>query len=185
MREAEDNEPLRKRQERLKQSSAPASQTIADHTDENETLGQRRQRLRAAQQNDHIDITKELELPAAGSSKILNSMSEMLQSNPQKQTHNLQNAQLQPRGLLGAEMPFGYQAQQQMHVNLLGHPNSTRYSGQKQPQSAYQYDVATRYHARDSGYGVPFPYAPVNAEYLQQQQAILADQIERWRSSVW
>ncbi|KAJ6262793.1 hypothetical protein Dda_1350 [Drechslerella dactyloides] len=197
MREAEDNEPLRRRQERLKHTvgdivGAPAP----DPADEKETLGQRRSRLQAARQQQQRDIggdkpaDREEPEGAVPVATGINSMSAVLRSNPQKQSYGAPQ-EGPPRGLLNPELPYGYQAQQQMHVNIMGHghgpPNrQSLLMQQRKPMLPYgQYEYGGPNRGREHEFGIPFPYAPVNAEYLQHQQALLADQIERWRSSVW
>ncbi|EWC44079.1 hypothetical protein DRE_07214 [Drechslerella stenobrocha 248] len=190
MREAEDNEPLRRRQERLKHTVDTAA---PDPADEKETLGQRRNRLQAAQRQRDANSDRVGEREEAEATGVmvtgLNSMSAVLHSNPQKQSYA--GPQDGPsRGLLNPELPFGYQAQQQMHVNFMGQGQtlSNRQSlllQQRKPMPPYQYDYTALNKSREHEFGIPFPYAPVNAEYLQHQQTLLADQIERWRSSVW
>ncbi|EPS37322.1 hypothetical protein H072_9001 [Dactylellina haptotyla CBS 200.50] len=189
MREAEDNEPLRRRQERLKNTVKDPSDTfLGDTIDDKETLGQRRNRLQAAQRQRDAsgwENPTETEEPEVIQTATINSMSSLLHSNPQKHSYAspLDNPS---RGLLNSELPFGYQAQQQMHVNFMGNPSPNRQSlSQRKHLSTQQYDYPSMTKGREYEFGIPFPYAPVNAEYLQHQQALLADQIERWRSSVW
>ncbi|KAF3905380.1 hypothetical protein ABW21_db0203788 [Orbilia brochopaga] len=216
MREAEDNEPLRRRRERLRHNVRDTVEVPApDPADEEETLGQRRSRLQAApdagdeketlgQRRSRLQAVQRQQ-PDIGSDKPadredveaaavvptgINSMSAVLRSNPQKQYYGI-SQEGPPRGLLNPELPYGYQAQQQMHVNIMGqsHGPANRQSllmQQRKPMLPYQqYDYGALNRGREHETGIPFPYAPVNAEYLQHQQALLADQIERWRSSVW
>ncbi|KAK6503920.1 hypothetical protein TWF506_002143 [Arthrobotrys conoides] len=192
MREAEDNEPLRRRQERLKHSLGrePADNLPpADSMDEKETLGQRRSRLQAAQkQRDTTsDQPQDQETPEATGPPAVGSMSAVLNANPNTQRSYLAGQDPSSRGAPNSELPFGYQAQQQMHINFAGsQPLNRSPAHQRKPMLPYQQDPAGPMGKnRDNEFGIPFPYAPVNAEYLQHQQALLADQIERWRSSVW
>ncbi|KAK6505296.1 hypothetical protein TWF481_007203 [Arthrobotrys musiformis] len=192
MREAEDNEPLRRRQERLKHSLGiePADNPPpTDALDEKETLGQRRSRLQAAQkQRDSAsDKPQDLEAPEATGPPMVGSMSAVLNANPNTQRSYLAGQDPSSRGAPNPELPFGYQAQQQMHTNFAGNqPLNRSLVHQRKPMLPYQQDPSGPLGKnRDYEFGVPFPYAPVNAEYLQHQQALLADQIERWRSSVW
>ncbi|KAF3939939.1 hypothetical protein ABW19_dt0206155 [Dactylella cylindrospora] len=181
MREAEDNEPLRRRQERLKNVVQESPEVgLADAAEEKETLGQRRQRLQAAQRQRTASGTDQLdrEDPEANPPAAVNSMSAILQSNPQKPSYTVQH-EPSSRGLL-RELPFGYQAQQQMHLNFMGYQNPNRLQSQHAHNTtSFQYDGTVPPN------NIPFPYAPVNAQYLQQQQATLAAQIEQWRSCVW
>ncbi|KAK6533225.1 hypothetical protein TWF281_007375 [Arthrobotrys megalospora] len=190
MREAEDNEPLRRRQERLKHSLGKEpldNNTPMDALDEKETLGQRRSRLQAAQrQRDNTgEKSQDQEEPEAAGPPTVGSMSAVLHANPQRSY--LAGQDPSSRGPPNPELPFGYQAQQQMHINFAGNqPLNRPLIHQRKPMLPYQQDPAAPLGKnRDYEFGIPFPYAPVNAEYLQHQQALLADQIERWRSSVW
>ncbi|KAF3923797.1 hypothetical protein AA313_de0209526 [Arthrobotrys entomopaga] len=185
MREAEDNEPLRRRQERLKHlvKDSPDLQAV-DTIDDKETLGQRRSRLQAAQRQ-REESALDREEPEAAAPATINSMSAILHSNPQRNPYVAQQ-DISSRGLLNPELPFGYQAQQQMHGSFMGNsPSSRQPPYQRKSMAFHQHDYTTLPKARDYEFGIPFPYAPVNAEYLQHQQALLTDQIERWRSSVW
>jgi len=192
LREAEDNEPLRKRQERLKQQTGHIKPSPnLEVLDENETLGQRKRRLQAAQQQ-HIsgegnEIATSSEVLEHQVQKPRNSMSTILLAQPQKQLYTPQLSTQGTRGLLGTDLPFGYQAQQEMHGTFLGQQSNhlSHFPAVYNFNTQYQYDNATSYQPREVEYGTRFQYAPVNAQYLQQQQAILADQIEKWRSSVW
>ncbi|EGX49524.1 hypothetical protein AOL_s00078g13 [Orbilia oligospora ATCC 24927] len=192
MREAEDNEPLRRRQERLKYSLGrePADNTPpTDAMDEKETLGQRRSRLQAAQkQRDNTsDKPQDQEVPEANGPPAVGSMSAVLNANPNTQRSYLAGQDPSSRGAPNSELPYGYQAQQQMHINFAGsQPLNRPPIHQGKHMLPYQQDsTGPMGKNRDYEFGIPFPYAPVNAEYLQHQQALLADQIERWRSSVW
>ncbi|KAK6541296.1 hypothetical protein TWF694_008652 [Orbilia ellipsospora] len=185
MREAEDNEPLRRRQERLKHmvKDSPDSQVV-DTIDDKETLGQRRSRLQAAQRQ-RDESTQVREEPGNVAPATINSMSAILHSNPQRNPY-FASQDISSRGLLNPELPFGYQAQQQIHGNFMGGPPQNRQLPyQRRSMVPNQHDYTTLSKTRDYEFGIPFPYAPVNAEYLQHQQALLTDQIERWRSSVW
>ncbi|KAK6330134.1 hypothetical protein TWF730_004634 [Orbilia blumenaviensis] len=204
MREAEDNEPLRRRQERLKHSigrePVDVNPPAADAMDEKETLGQRRSRLQAAQkqregagdraQDQQQQQQQEGSAEVLTGPPVVGSMSAMLQANPQKSYlgGGGQEGGMVRGGVGGpnAELPFGYQAQQQMHMGFAGSQPMNRQLGhQRKPMLPYQQDPnGPMGKNRDYEFGIPFPYAPVNAEYLQHQQALLADQIERWRSSV-
>ncbi|KAK6342591.1 hypothetical protein TWF718_007990 [Orbilia javanica] len=192
MREAEDNEPLRRRQERLKHSlgrDAVDNTPPMDALDEKETLGQRRSRLQAAQKQRDIpgDKPQDQEASETTAPPAVGSMSAVLNANPNTQRSYLAGQDPSPRGAPNSELPFGYQAQQQMHTNFAGsQPLNRSLAHQRKPMLPYQQDPAGPMGKnRDHEFGIPFPYAPVNAEYLQHQQALLADQIERWRSSVW